>query len=112
VYPVYVNGDTSPPIRFRVRKGGKAQSLSGVTVTVEWKRPDASTFSKAATVTDAAKGYCQHGFTTSDLEVGGNDVNGVYVGEVACDFGGGAVQRGYEPLYLLVRAKYAEPVQP
>jgi hypothetical protein len=112
VIPVYINGNTGPELQFRVRKGGKAQDLTGKTVSVKWKRPDASTFTKATSVVDAAKGIVKHSFTTGDLEVGGSDVNGVYVGECVVDFGGGVVQNGYEPLYLSVRAEFAEPTQP
>jgi hypothetical protein len=61
-----VQGDHGIPIPFTVQKLSASENIEGATVEVAIHRGD-DTFTKAATILDAAKGECEFVLTSSDL---------------------------------------------
>lgn len=55
-----------------ITKNGAVWDLTGATVLIFFKRPDATTFSQAATIANAAAGQVTYDSLTTDLNMAGD----------------------------------------
>ena len=102
---ITTGADSSPKLRFRIRRNNRAYNLTGASVSVKIKKPFGTIVTKSPTVIDATGGIIEVSLSSGDL----NETNDWYLGEVIVTHADATVQHGRLPFRFYNRAEYTEP---